>query len=798
MAKIKNLVIVESPAKARTINKFLGKDFKVEASMGHVKDLPKSELGVDVEQDFRPTYTVLEGRAKVLANLTKVARQMDDIYLAADPDREGEAICFHLAEELRDGRRVHRVLLTEITKRGVLEAFANPTEIDQNKVNAQQARRILDRLVGYKISPLLWEKVRRGLSAGRVQSVALRMIVERQAEIDAFEREEFWTADAHLAGDKPPVFTARLEKEGGKKIKLGNEKDAGRVRKALEGAEWKVSSLIQKERRKNPPPPYITSQLQQDAARTLRFTVRKTMTLAQRLYEGKDLGPAGTVGLITYMRTDSTRVSDQALEEVRAYIDGRYGKEYLPAKPRRFKVRKAAQEAHEAIRPTSLEFPPEAVADKLEKDELRLYTIVWNRFVASQMKPARFLDTRVDVEAGDFLFRAKGSVLKFPGFLAAHRGRKGAVDGAAGKEEQLPLLSDGQVLELKKLETDQHFTQPPPHFNEASLVKALEENGIGRPSTYASILSVIQAREYVSKEKGKFLPSELGKLISNLLTESFGDLINVGYTASLEETLDKIEAGRQDWIEALQAFHEKFAEDLKQAGEKMPSVKVDGIPTDEKCEKCSSPMVKKVGKFGLFLACSAYPDCKNTRDLDGGAGEPTPEVEATCTKCGKPMAVKRSRFGPFLGCTGYPECKSTQKLVIDKEGEVRKVEEQPLDETCPKCNGQMVRKMGRFGPFDACSNYPECKYIKREETGVDCPREGCEGVIVGKRGRRRRFYGCDQYPDCDFVLWNKPVAEACPDCKAPFLLHKTTKRKGPHLICHTEDCDFEKILEEET
>jgi len=644
------LVIVESPAKAKTINKFLGKDFIVKASMGHVRDLPKKELGVD-EETFEPTYSVLPDKKKTLTELKKAAKSASDVYLASDPDREGEAICWHLKAVLeQDSDAVfHRVLFNEITKRAILEAFKHPLEIDASKVAAQQTRRILDRLVGYKISPLLWEKVRRGLSAGRVQSVALRMICEREREIAAFVIREYWSLGARLAAGEPPRFTAKLMSEGGKKIELAAQeqveaalaKIGWEIKATLpvedghkgavtvevqktrpDAAEFIVSDVVARQKKKNPLPPFITSKLQQDAARSLGFPVQKTMRLAQGLYEGREIGDAGTVGLITYMRTDSTRVSNEAIEAVRAYITDTYGKETLPEKPRAFKVAKQAQEAHEAIRPTATEYAPDVVKPYLGNDEFRLYQLIWSRFVASQMEVAVFDMTRADIDAGPLSFRATGSVLRSPGWLAVYHEakdedaqRKEDEEADDSEDRRLPPLTKGQALDVQTMLPKQHFTQPPPRYSEAALVKALEENGIGRPSTYASILSTIMNRDYVQKEKRRFEPTELGLLVNDLMVASFGDIVDVGYTARMELELDRIEEGKLSWTDALQEFQKKFSVDLERAKTEMRDVKREAIPTDQICEKCGKGMVLKWGRFGQFLACSGYPDCKNTRDL---------------------------------------------------------------------------------------------------------------------------------------------------------------------------------------
>jgi DNA topoisomerase-1 len=833
----KSLVIVESPAKAKTINKFLGRDFQVRASMGHVRDLPKKNIGVD-EDTFEATYEILPAKKKTVAELKKLAKTAGDIYLAADPDREGEAICWHLLEELKlsSKARFHRVLFNEITKRAVQEAFEHPIEIDAHKVDAQQARRILDRLVGYKISPLLWEKVRRGLSAGRVQSVAVRILCDREMQIRAFERQEYWSLTATMEAGTPPPFETKLHRIG--EDRLTRNPERALIESALGELGWSIAKEIPvedgaegaitveleattdspvpfvvtdvqaKEKKKNPNPPFITSKLQQDAARQLGFSVRKTMVLAQRLYEGREIGDAGTVGLITYMRTDSTRVSDEALGAARDFIRTSYGDRALPEKPREYRVAKQAQEAHEAIRPTSMEFPPDIAKPYLEKDELRLYTLIWNRFVASQMSAAIFDTMRADISAGKLTFRATGSVLKYEGWLSVYKEGRDEDSKAEEESGRLPSLTVGDSLQLNTLNPKQHFTQPPPRYTEATLVKELEENGIGRPSTYASIIATITTRDYAEKEGRRLTPTELGMLVNELMVASFGDLVDVSYTARLEQDLDRIEQGDLNWIEALQTFRTKFEKDLEKAKLEMRNVKLEAIPTDEVCDKCGQTMVIKWGRFGQFLACSGYPECKNTCEIasnedltdeerakNPGAVKSAPrsqvELDADpCEKCGSAMSLRRGRFGPFLACSGYPECKTTRKVMKGKDGKVESKADVLLEENCPKCESKLVLKQGRFGEFTACSNYPECRYIKMKETGVQCP--DCDlGKVVERRSKRGKvFYGCDRYPDCEFVLWKKPVPKPCPDCNRPYLIEKVTKRAGHQLICDSESCDY--------
>ena len=815
----KNLVIVESPAKAKTINKYLGKDYLVKASIGHIKDLPSKKLGVDILHDFEPTYEVIpdtkkRNNKKIVAELKAAAKEADAIFLAADPDREGEAICQHLAEEIvpkRPAKPHFRVMFNEITKRAVNEAFEHPRKIDSNLVDAQQARRVLDRLVGYQVSPLLCRAVGGRLSAGRVQSVALRMVVEREREIEQFIKTEYWTIAANLAATLPPAFDARLFKVGNQTVKtsgfdedikkneilIGNETLAGEIAAEAEQQSFVVSEVTTKERKRNPVPPFITSKLQQEASRKLGFAVKKTMMLAQKLYEGVELGPEGAVGLITYMRTDSTRVSETALNEARDFIGTQYGPPYLPEKPIHYRSKKDAQDAHEAIRPTDVKHTPDSLAKYLNKEELKLYRLIWQRFVASQMMPALFDQTTIDINAGRFVFRATGSVLKFDGFLKVYQeGRDEKTEEDEEAERTLPRVTKGETLELKKITPEQHFTEPPPRYTEATLVKALEEQGIGRPSTYAAIMSTIQEREYVEKLEGRFHPTVLGKTVNDLLIGGgFDDLFNVTYTARMEEELDQVEEGTLKWTDALHEFYGKFKEDLDKFKIHITGIKDVNVPTEEVCVKCNAPgMVMKWGRFGKYLKCL---QCDATRDAEApptdgaqaaaNGAEETPEPEA-CELCGKPMQLKRGRFGPFLGCTGYPECRNIRK--ISKSGVVSPAPV-PLDEKCPVDGAQLVKRFGRFGEFISCSNYPKCKYIKQESTGVACPRPGCKGELVVKKSRRGKvFYSCSTYPDCEIVYWDKPVIETCPKCAAPFLLEKTTKKLGTFRYCAKEDCGY--------
>src|SRR6184192_2420819 len=816
----KNLVIVESPAKAKTINKYLGKDFIVKASIGHIKDLPSKGLGVDVQNNFEPEYEIIPDSKKrnnkrIVADLKKIAKEVEAIYLAADPDREGEAICQHLAEEIvpkKPAIPAFRVMFNEITKRAVQEAFEHPKQIDENLVDAQQARRILDRLVGYKVSPLLCRTVGGRLSAGRVQSVALRMVVEREREIEAFVKTEYWTIAANLSGNVPPAFDARLLKVGEQTVKtsgfdqdlkkseilIGNDAQASEIVAEAQQQTFVVDEVTTKERKRNPVPPFITSKLQQEAARKLGFAVKRTMMIAQHLYEGVEIGAEGSVGLITYMRTDSTRVSEAALGEVRDFVKGQYGANYLPEKAIHYRSKKGAQDAHEAIRPTDVTRTPDSLAQYLKPEELKLYRLIWQRFVASQMMPALFDQTTIDIQAGRFVFRATGSVQKFDGFLKIYqegRDEKPAEDDE--DERTLPLLGKSETLTLNKIDPEQHFTEPPPRFTEATLVKALEEKGIGRPSTYAAIMTTIQDREYVEKKESRFHPTALGKTVNDVLIQGgFDDLFNETYTARMEEELDEIEEGKLKWTDALSEFYDKFKDDLSKFQKYAKDIKEKETPTEEVCLKCNTPgMVQKLGRFGKYLKCNT---CGATRDAEpppaadaaAASSDGEEEIEA-CELCGKQMQLKRGRFGPFYGCSGYPECRNIRK--ISKSGAVSKPPE-PIDEKCPVDGAQLVKRWGRYGEFVSCSNYPKCKYIKRETTGIACPRPGCKGELVVKRSKRgKSFYGCSEYPKCEMVFWDKPIPEKCPQCGAPFLLEKTTK-KGVTRYCSKEDCGYRSEL----
>lgn len=745
------LIIVESPTKVKTIKKYLGSDYDVRASVGHVKDLPKSKLGIDIEHGFEPTYKVIDAKKKVISELKKAAEKAKVIYLAPDPDREGEAIAWHIAEEIGGkNKKLYRVLFNDLTRNTMIQAIKKPEELDANKYEAQQTRRILDRLVGYQISPILWDKVRRGLSAGRVQSVAVRLICEREEDIRNFVAEEYWTITALLEGSNPPPFEARLVKIAGKKARIANEAQGKDILKKLDAAPFIVSSIERKETRKSPPPPFTTSKLQQEAARWFRFSPKKTMNIAQKLYEGIELGAEGPVGLITYMRTDSVRVADEALKEARKFVDGNYGKDYLPPTARYYAKSKRAQDAHEAIRPASLAYRPLDIKKHLTSDQFRLYQLIWNRFIASQMNPAVFDQTVIEITAANCLFRAQGSVMKFPGFTILYTEGKDKENGEEnGIGKTLPELRDKEVLKLLSLTPEQHFTQPPPRFSEATLVKELEEKGIGRPSTYAAILSTIQDREYVRLEGGRFFPTELGTLVNEQLVTNFPKILDVEFTATMENQLDQIEEGKLERLATLQEFYNPFKEALENARKQMKNVKGEEIPTDIICDKCGSPMVIKWGRKGQFIACSNYPKCKNTSNFTSDENgkitqAETEKTDITCDKCGKPMVFKEGRFGRFLGCSGYPECKNTAAISL----------------------------------------------------GVKCPEKDCGGNLTEKRTRKgKAFFGCSNYPKCKFATWDRPIPEACPACGSPFLVEKFSRKKGRLKACPNKECGFKEPVE---
>ena len=748
-ASNKSLLIVESPTKVKTLKKFIGRDFVVMASVGHLKDLPKSKLGVDVDNNFAPEYITIRGKGKILSDLKKEAKKANDIYLAPDPDREGEAIAYHIGNEVAKHTegKIYRVMFNEITKSAVKEAIKNPTEVNINRFNAQQARRILDRLVGYKISPMLWKKVQPGLSAGRVQSVALRIVCDRENEIKAFKSEEYWTITLDLEGQVKPKFQSKLFKIDGNKAEIPNQVGADEVVKNLKDAEFILDGLVKKERKRNPVAPFITSTLQQEASRKLNFSPKKTMMIAQRLYEGLPVGSRGTVGLITYMRTDSTKFSVEATDAIRDYIVNRYGDKFCPKEPNVYKSKKSAQEAHEAIRPTDVSIVPSEIKEYLEKDMFRLYELIWSRSVSCQMVPAILDTTTFDIKAGQYLFRSNGSIVKFSGFMQVYV--ESGDDEATEKDIKqgdkiLPELNKGEKLKLLEIDPEQHFTQPPPRFSEAMLVKKLEEEGVGRPSTYAAIISVIKDRAYVESEERRLAPTKLGYLVSDLLLEHFPKFMTTKFTADMESQLDQIEVGETEWVKTLQSFYTPFKLDLDEAEKKIGDSEVE--ETDEICDKCSQPMVVKWGRFGKFMACSGYPDCKNTKQ-------------------------------------------------IAKEGSDGKAvsESTTVEGACDKCQSSLILKVGRFGKFIACSNYPDCKFTKPIDLGIKCPKDDCKGKIAARRSKKgRMFYGCTAYPNCDFVSWDKPVPEPCPKCDNAYTVEKWKKDEGTSIICPESECNYTK------
>jgi len=832
----KSLVIVESPAKAKTIEKYLGKGFEVLASVGHIMDLPKNDIGVELEnRTFEPTLVVSPGKEKVVAQLKRAAAKADEIYLAPDPDREGEAIAYHLALQLgttaKERKKIHRVTFNEITKKAVQEAFKHARDLDQDLVDSQQTRRVLDRLVGYQISPLLWDKVRRGLSAGRVQTVAVRLIVEREREIGAFGPVEYWNLDAILHPEKQAEksLKARFVGIDGEPARVANGKDKdGKdqfianalpdakamkvVTDALEGAKWSLVSVQSTEKQRRPLAPFITSQLQRDAASKLGFNVRRTMGVAQRLYEGVEVGAEGTTGLITYMRTDSPRVAPEAIAGAREWIGKQLGAQYLPATPNVYKGKKAAQDAHEAIRPTDASRTPESVARYLTDEQLKVYRLIWQRFVASQMTPAVFDVTTAKIAAASaktgktYDFRLSGSVVRFDGFLKVYEVLEDKKDDDDEASNKLPNLDGVKKLELDKLDPEQHFTSPPPRFNEASLVKVLEERGIGRPSTYASIINTIQDREYVTKISGRFYPTEIGMVVCDLLVKNFPYIFDIAYTAKLEEELDEIEEGNEKWTDLLNGFYGHFEDELKVAGENMENIKRMEVKTTEKCDLCGSPLLLKWGKFGSFFACSAYDkkdknSCTFTKentagkpDLNTPEGQEASEQEEYCDNCGRVMVLRRGPFGMFMSCPGFnedPPCKTFRKLSSKQQQKV--AAPQPTGEACPQCGKPLVLRQGSYGEFVSCSGYPKCKYVKQNLIeGMKCPKCGVGDLAERKARRGNIFWGCTNYPKCDFTSNNKPVAQACPKCKSPYLVEKVLKT-GLYLECPNK----KKAAEEE-
>jgi DNA topoisomerase-1 len=727
-----DLIIVESPTKIKTLTKFLGSSYSVMATKGHILDLPKSKLGVDLEDDFKPQYQVIKGKGQVIRDLVKAAKSRKRIFLAPDPDREGEAIAYHLLMKLdKVSGEIKRVTFNEITRNAVLRGLEDAAEIDMRKVYAQQARRILDRLVGYQVSPILWQTVLRGLSAGRVQSVALRIVCDREAEIGAFESKEYWSITGSFATDSDCCFTGKLHKIDGSDFEIGSEAEAAGHVREIENQEFSVSGIKAEEKRRQPYPPYITSTLQQDAARRIRFSPQKTMMVAQQLYEGIELGSEGSVGLITYMRTDSVRIAEEALVSARDYIAANFGSDYLPAEPRRYRTKKRSQDAHEAIRPTSLNYAPSDVKKYLTTDQFKLYSLVFSRFLASQMNPAVYDQIRADITGGKYLFRAVDTRLKFDGCLKVYQ-EVADENGTNGNGSTiLPQLERGQKVDCESVTPNQHFTKPPPRYSEATLVKELESNGVGRPSTYAQIINTLKTRKYVEIESRKLIPTELGTTVNGILSDHFEEIFNVEFTAQMEDELDKIEEGSDEWVKVLNDFYRPFSANVDEVESKISDIKkVTQRESDELCDRCGSPMIIKWGRNGQFLACSAYPECKNTRPLESeGNGDP---VERDCPKCGEPL----------------------------------------------------IYRYGRFGKFIACSTYPDCNYTESITTGVKCPEDNCDGELAQRRSRGgKTFWGCVRYPECKFASWYKPVDKQCPACGYSIMVEKETKKLGKHLAC---------------
>jgi len=737
----KNLLIVESPAKSKTLKKFLPRDFDVKATVGHIVDLPKSRIGVDVTKDFEPEYVVIEGKEKVIKDLQAAARKADAVYLAPDPDREGEAIAWHVANSLKRSRiktPVRRIAFNAITQKAVTEAFDHARDIDINLVNAQQARRVLDRLVGYKVSPFLWTTLARGLSAGRVQSVALRIICERENEVLAFKPVEYWEIEAEFETMKGRSFPAKLFKINDAKPELPNQETAEQTVEDLKRQRYVVADVKTGTKTRNPLPPFITSTLQQEAATKLGFAPQKTMRIAQALYEGVELkDEAGPVGLITYMRTDSVRVEPEAIQDARRFIEKAFGADYLPPSPRMYKTKKSAQDAHEAIRPTYLKYAPDKLKKSLTRDQLRLYTLIWDRFIASQMNSAIFDSVTVDIAGGQYLFRAGSLNLVFDGYQRLYKessvngNGNGNGNGSPEGKGEIPLLKKDEEVKAVKFDPSQHFTKPPARFSEASLVKELESNGIGRPSTYAQIIYTLKQRKYVDLQDRRLIPSELGFAVNKILVDHFETLFNVSFTATMEEELDEVEEGKIGWTDVLNQFYQPFDATISSLKGKAKAIKESLVEeTDETCDKCGRPMVIKWGRNGRFLACSGYPECKSTKPLNG------------------------------------------QQEVVES-GEV-----------CELCSGKMLVKNGRFGKFLGCENYPTCKNTRALSTGVACPRKNCKGHVVERKSKKGRiFYGCSKYPKCDFVSWDKPIGRKCRACGHPYLVEKTTKAKGMHYYC---------------
>ncbi len=768
----KSLVIVESPSKARTIGQYIGDEYEVIATVGHVKNLPKNKLGVDIKNDFTPEYVTIEGKEDIIKKLKKASSNKDKIFIATDPDREGEAIAWNISEEIKDkknNKNIKRVLFNEITKEGVLEGFKNPKKIDRDKVQAQQARRVMDRLVGYKVSPFLWKTIHSGLSAGRVQSVALRLISEREEAIKSFVPEEYWSITAVLKNKNIESFESELIKINGKDFKIPDEKTVKEHIEKIKKEKFTVSSVKKKKVKRNPSPPFTTSTLQQEASNRLGMSTSKIMLLAQQLYEGIEFSKDDRIGLITYMRTDSTRIADKAINDVRNYIYNSYGKDYIPEKPRIFKKgSKKIQDAHEAIRPTSLSFNPSRVKKYLNKDQNKLYELIWNRFVACQMKEAIFEQNQADIICGEYLFRTTVSVISFAGYLQVYEEYKENNSEKAPVKIPLGLKKD-MKLDLADIKDKQHFTKPQPKYSESSLVKELDSNGIGRPSTYSIIISNIIQRKYVEKREKRLNPTELGLTVNKILIQNFPEIFNVVFTSNMEDELDKVEAGKKNFVEVLREFYEPFEESLENVNSKRKEIKSElEEQTGEKCELCGNEMIIKWGRHGKFYACSGFPQCRNTKPIE--------PVDEECPQCGSNLVKKDGRYGEFFACSGYPKCKFTRPVKAFKPVEV--------DEKCPKCGNPLMIKMGRYGKFLACSNYPECKYIGKLKLGVKCPNDGCDGDIVKKLSKKKKsFFGCSNYPKCEFVSWYPIVAESCPNCGNNYLEVRKNSENDEYKKC---------------
>jgi len=729
----KSLLVVESPTKMKTLSKFLGKGFTIKATYGHIKDLPKSKMGVDIEKGFTPHFEIVKGKKKVVDDLKKASKDVEKIFIGSDPDREGEAIAFHVAEVVGH-KDIKRVLFHEITKKGVLEAMKTPTQLDEAKYNAQKARRILDRLVGYTISPLLWEKLSYGLSAGRVQSVALRLVCDREEEIEGFVKEEYWIVECVFERESGERFTALLERKNDTKLHIASQEEAKQIKQEIQSHDFMVTKIEIKEKSLSPQPAFITSRLQQDASRKLNFSPKKTMVLAQQLYEGVDIGDEGTTGLITYMRTDSVRVSQEAIKEARQFIDHTYGARYLPKTPRIFKNRKTAQDAHEAIRPTSVAMTPEKVKPYLDKDLFLLYELIWKRFVASQMAVKRFETKVVEIGSDGYVFVARGSRVLFDGFTKLYD------ENGNGEEDYglLPDIAEGERIRLLETNLQQRFTNPPQRYNEASLIRTLETKGIGRPSTYATIVSTVQERNYVKKDKGRLVPTPLGKTVNKLLKSFFPLIVDIDFTAKMEERLDLIEDGKKSWVKSLEKFYRYLSEEISHAQEDMKNLKKEET-----------------------------------------------ETNILCDKCGKPMLLRWSKNGEYLVCSGKPECKNKKNVKIEDSGALTIIENE-VRGVCPRCGGNLFEKRGKFGRFLACNNYPDCTYTEPFSIGYACPQKDCTGKLVEKLSKKKkRFISCSRYPDCTFATNREPAEGPCPSCGAPTLF---SYRK--HLFCLRKECEW--------